>query len=167
MPTPDRVAEDAFGSEHGPVVTRIALVVAIAAVITAAAPPVAVDRVVITRNGARSDEVSGDETTAVCRRFRLDAADVRRYFASAARVDQHAFIHDLDESRCHAAGTLRIAGRSARWFIDRERRGSLTFPDGSARYFYCLACRSPRFDEVDDETRATATALIAAARRRP
>jgi hypothetical protein len=121
----------------------------------------AVGRVAISANGARSLDVSGDETPAFCRRFHLVPADVRIFFALAGRVDGRAFTHDLSMSRCHAAGTLTLAtGARARWFIDLERRGSLVVPGGRTLYFYCLACRSSKFDEVDDDDREMAKALF-------
>ena len=131
----------------------------------AATARMAVGKVTISANGARSNEVSGDETAAACRRFRLAPTDVRSFFAGARRVDARAFHHDLSMSRCHAAGTLKLAsGGSARWFIDLERRGSLSLPSGRTLYFYCLACRSPKFDEVDDEDREMAEALFRASK---
>ncbi|WP_131819141.1 hypothetical protein [Sphingomonas jatrophae] len=125
-----------------------------------------VTAVTIQRNGARSAAVSGDESAAYCRRFRLTPAEVRGYFRDADPVDQQAYVHDLDMSRCHAAGTVRLAdGRRGRWTIDLARRGMLTIAGRPARYFYCLSCRSPKFDEVDAETADTARDLIRRARK--
>ncbi|WP_420136820.1 hypothetical protein [Sphingomonas sp.] len=128
----------------------------------------AVGRVTITANGARSLDVSGDETPAFCRAFRLVPADVRTFFAVAGRVDERAFTHDLSMSRCHAAGTLTLkTGARARWFIDLERRGSLVLPGGRTLYFYCLACRSSKFDDVYEDDRALAKALWRGPPKRP
>jgi hypothetical protein len=124
-------------------------------------PGMAVSRVAISRNGARSLDVSGEESAAFCRRFRLMPADVRTFFALAGRVDARAFTHDLSMSRCHAAGTLTLkTGVRARWFVDLERRGSLVLLGGRTLYFYCLDCRSRKFDEVDDDDREMAKALF-------
>ena len=135
-------------------------VVALCAALAPTAAPargIAIERLRITENGARSNQVSGDETIAACRRFRLTAAEVRGFFALARRVDDIAFHHDLSMSRCHAAGRLRLSdGRRGRWFVDLERRGSLRLANGQTLYFYCLACRSPCFDAVDDDDRVIA-----------
>jgi hypothetical protein len=129
----------------------------------AATTGIAVRKVAIFANGARSS----DETAAACRRFQLAPADVRTFFAYARRVNARAFHHDLSMSRCHAAGTLKLAsGTRARWFIDLERRGSLRLTSGRVLYYYCMTCRSAKFDEVDDDDRATAEALFRAPGRR-
>lgn len=105
----------------------------------------------INQNGARSNDVSGDETVAFCRRFRLSNDDVRQFFDRAERVDERAFRHDLDMSRCHARGELLFRdGRRASWFIDLERRGSLEFRSAQAPLFFvCPKCSSARYDSLD------------------
>lgn len=100
----------------------------------------------------------GDERIAACGRVRLSANDVRGFFGAARRVDRIAF-HDLPMSRCHAAGSPRLRdGTRGRWFVHLERRGSLRLADGRTWYFFCLACRSSRFDPVDEDDRAIAIA---------
>ena len=148
----------------GPV---LIVITAATSLVSAGATPGSAGPVTIQRNGAWSSGVSGDETPAACRRFHLTVAQVRGFFARAERVDKRAFHHDLDMSRCYAGGTIRLAdGRAAKWFIDLERRGSLTFANGTTQYSYCLSCPSPPFDEQDEETADNARMLIRAARHR-
>ena len=47
----------------------------------------AVTALSVTANGARGDDVSGDETAASCARFRLRLRDLRAYFRLARTVD--------------------------------------------------------------------------------
>ena len=140
---------------------------ALAALLLAAPPVVAqglaVERVTILANGARSDAVSGEESAARCHRFRLRPDEVRAFFARAGRVDARAFHHDLNMSRCHARGRLRLAdGRRGEWFIDLERRGSLTLAGVPPRYVFCLDCTSRKFEMLDAEDREAGLATIRA-----
>jgi hypothetical protein len=106
--------------------------------------------VTVTGNGLRSDSVSSDETVAYCARFRLTARQVRGYFIKAATADGRAYNHDLDMSRCHATGTVRLpGGDGGTWSIDRARRGVLVRRDGSRRYMVCTACPAPPFEALD------------------
>ena len=108
--------------------------------------------VTVTGNGLRSDSVSGDETVASCGRFRLTARQVRGYFMKATTVDDRAYNHDLDMSRCYATGTVRLpGGDGGTWSIDRARRGVLVRRDGSHRYMVCTACPAPPFEELDPD----------------
>ncbi|WKB52600.1 hypothetical protein [Eleftheria terrae] len=101
----------------------------------------------VQENGAWTDEISGDETPEQCAAFVLAPDDVREFFRRARGASPREFGHDLDMSRCHARGSLRLAdGRPAGWFIDRERRGRLTLPDGRTLYFHCGECRTPAFE---------------------
>ncbi|MEG3088013.1 hypothetical protein [Sphingomonas sp. PB4P5] len=134
----------------------MALAAILAVMAQAALAPAPRDRrrapitVTITGNGLRSNSVSSDETAAYCARFRLTVRQVRGYFARAETVDDRAYNHDLDMSRCHARGTVRLPdGDGGRWTIDRARRGVLVRRDGSRRYMVCTACPAPPFDEID------------------
>lgn len=129
------------------------------------APGLVARQIVVTTNGARSDGVSSDETAAFCARFRLSAAEVRRYFAAAHRVDSRAHNHDLDMSRCYAGGTARFAnGWRGSWTIDLARRGALRLADGRYLFFYCVDCTSTKFEPLDDEGRAFGRAVIRGSR---
>ncbi|WP_338664378.1 hypothetical protein VQH23_04260 [Pararoseomonas sp. SCSIO 73927] len=120
----------------------------------AARLPGPVSEVRITANGARGDDVSGEETAAQCARFRLRPRDVRAYFAAARRVDARAYHHDLEMSRCHAAGTLTLPdGRRGTWRIDRERRGIVRLGDGGITYLHCPRCAARGFEPVHDPER--------------
>lgn len=139
-----------------------ALALAAVAASAATAPPgLVATRIGIDRNGARSNDVSGEETAAACARFRLTRRDVWTYLTTATRVDARAFHHDLSMSRCHARGTVTLAdGRRARWFIDLERRGALYLTGGRTLYFYCGACTARAYDEADAEDIAIAASPI-------
>ena len=64
-------------------------------------------------------------------------------------MDQRAYHHDLEMSRCHAEGTATLAnGVRGQWWIDQERRGLLMLPDGTPVYLYCPACTSRRYEPV-------------------
>ncbi|MCR0985063.1 hypothetical protein [Roseomonas populi] len=118
---------------------------------TAARLPGPVSDIRITANGARGNDVSGEETAAQCARFRLRPREVRAYFAAARRVDARAYYHDLEMSRCHAEGLVTLAdGRRARWRIDRERRGIVLPRGGTAIYLSCPRCTAQAFERVYD-----------------
>lgn len=104
--------------------------------------------VTITTNGGRSDSISGDETAEQCTAFRLTPDQVRDYFARATTVEDRAYNHDLDMSRCYVAGTIRLPdGDGGTWAIDQARRGYLARADGSHRYMVCTDCPAPPFYE--------------------
>jgi hypothetical protein len=134
-----------------------AIVMLMAAVDAMAATPAAskVIAMSITRNGARSNAVSGDETAAQCSRFKLTPRDVHEFFAKAVRASVREYTHDLEMSRCYAEGTIAFAnGVKGRWFIDLERRGELVLPgarsDANSIFYYCKRCAAPPFDDVYD-----------------
>lgn len=103
--------------------------------------------VTITENGARSNNVSGDETPALCSAFTLTKSDVEQFFRQSKRVTARDYNHDLEMSRCYAAGRVSYPnGSRGRWWIDMERRGLLILNNGQRTYYYCRACTSSRFD---------------------
>ena len=103
--------------------------------------------VTITENGARSNSVSGNETPALCSTFSLTKRDVEQFFKQAKRVTARDYNHDLEMSRCYAAGrVLYPNGFRGRWWIDMERRGLLILNNGQRIHYYCRACTSSRFD---------------------
>lgn len=106
--------------------------------------------VVVTENGLRSAEVSGDETVADCAAFRLTPVQVSDYFARARSVDARTYGHDLDMSRCRAVGTIRSAdGSDSSWMIDEARRGHVARTNGAHHYFFCADCPAPPFFKID------------------
>lgn len=108
--------------------------------------PLQVAEVNITANGAWSDRVSGDETPEFCRAFQLSPAEVKQYFQRSRQVSERAYAHDLDASRCRAAGKLRLKdGSEGEWAIDLDRRGLLILKDGRSAYFHCSACTAAAF----------------------
>lgn len=108
----------------------------------------------ITANGARSNDVSGEETAWLCSRFRLRRQDVQAFFAVAQIVDARAYHHDLEISRCHAAGRVRFGnGAEGQWRIDMERRGLLRLHDGRSIFLYCPRCTARAFEPVYDPDR--------------
>jgi hypothetical protein len=116
--------------------------------------PAAVAAVSITANGARGNDVSGDETAAMCSRFRLQLRDVRAYFARAQPVDARAYHHDLEMSRCHAEGRVAfVNGQRGRWRIDQERRSLVLLPGRVPILLYCPRCTTPAFAPVYDPER--------------
>jgi len=152
------------GSASGrrsPARTRIALALLLAGSsggANAAAPaggyPLAVRTVSITATGIRSDGVSGDESAEYCSKFQLRLRDVREFFTAAKQVDQRAYHHDLEMSRCNAEGRVSFAnGWRGRWWIDQERRGRVILTDGQPIYLYCAACTSRQFEPVCDPDR--------------
>jgi hypothetical protein len=101
----------------------------------------AIQGLVISETGALSTTLSGDETEQDCARFRPTEPQLRRYFRQARRVSFKAYTHDLDASRCHAAGELKLAnGSTAAWRVDREGRGLVTLPGRGNLYFHCANC---------------------------
>lgn len=124
--------------------------------------PAVPTRVTIEANGQWTTEVSGEETVRDCATFRPTARQIRDYFAAAIPVDTRAYNHDLSMSRCHARGSARFGDRTAEWRIDRARRGMALFANGERRYFYCVTCPAPPFEEVSDEDREIAVELIKA-----
>ena len=101
----------------------------------------------ITENGARSNSVSGNETPALCSTFSLTKRDVEQFFKQSKRVTARDYNHDLEMSRCYAAGrVLYPNGSRGRWWIDMERRGLLILNNGQRIHYYCRACTSSRFD---------------------
>ena len=141
------------GRERG-----LAVIVALASVPASAQPShtkssVRLNSVVIERNGALAHQVSGDETTATCSRFRLTTADAREFFAKAVPVDAERYGHDLDASNCVVTGkATMVGGASGHWTIDLERRGELVLSDGKRHYYYCAKCSARQYDEVDART---------------
>ena len=116
--------------------------------------PASVSAVSITANGARGDDVSGDETAATCARFRLRVRDVRAFFRLARPVDERAYYHDLKMSRCRAEGRVTFAdGRRGRWRIDRERRGLVLLPGRAPVLLHCPRCTTRAFEPIWDPER--------------
>jgi len=114
----------------------------------------AVRTVSITATGIRSDGASGDESAEYCSRFQLRPRDVREFLAAAKQVNQRAYHHDLEMSRCNAEGRVTFAnGQRGRWWIDQERRGRVVLTDGQPIYLYCSACTSRQFEPVYDPDR--------------
>lgn len=107
---------------------------------------------VVTKAGVRIQDISGQETTELCRKFRLTSSDVRTYFALAERVSDRAYNHDLEMSQCRSLGYIRKgrSGKRSSWSIDMERRGMITDASGKQIYYYCRRCSNPLFDEVYD-----------------
>jgi hypothetical protein len=104
-------------------------------------PLPAIRVVTIGETGALAPTISGDETAQDCARFRPAEAQLRRYFRQARRVSFKAYTHDLDASRCYAAGQLTLAdGSTAPWRVDREGRGLVTLPRRGNLYFHCAGC---------------------------
>ncbi|MFA8324088.1 hypothetical protein [Burkholderia ubonensis] len=107
---------------------------------------VAPKSVEITKNGARSEYMSGNETADMCRSFVLRPADVRAFFKRARRVTEREYGHDLVAANCYAEGKAHFAdGGTATWQIDHARRGFVSMPDGSTLYPYCPKCRANVF----------------------
>lgn len=101
-------------------------------------------------NGARSSNVSSDETEPYCREFQLTEADVRQFFSLARVATEREFLHDLMMSRCFSRGTLAFEnGTRTTWWIDRARRGALGNP-GNTTYYYCNDCTPSVFMEPCD-----------------
>lgn len=141
---------------------------AVSSALMAATPRLVATRIAVTANGARSASVSSDETRAYCARFKLDKRDVREYFTHAGRVDSQAYNHDLDMSRCHAAGNVQFTNSlKGYWTIDQARRGLLRLENGKQLYFYCVDCTSRKFDPLGDEDRQNGRALIRASTAKP
>lgn len=116
--------------------------------------PAPVTSLSIAANGLRGEDVSGEETAADCARFRLRRRDVAEFLARARPVDARAYHHDLEMSRCHARGTLRLAdGRRGRWRIDRERRGAILLDGAGPVYLHCPGCAARGFEPVYDPDR--------------
>lgn len=102
----------------------------------------AIVKILIEENGAWSDKrSSSDETPSMCASFILKESDVRRFFRIARFSSSYEQVHDLEISRCYAAGSAKLKdGRQATWLIDRARLGVFKFPDGNTQYFYCKKC---------------------------
>lgn len=97
--------------------------------------------IAIQETGALSSTISGDETAQDCARFGPTEAQLRRYFGQARRVSFRAYTHELDASRCYAAGELTLAdGSAAPWRVDREGRGFVTLPRRGNLYLHCATC---------------------------
>lgn len=104
-------------------------------------PLPAIRAITLSESGALSATISGDETAQDCARFRPSEQALRRYFRQARRVSFKAYTHELDASRCYAAGELKLAdGRAAPWRVDREGRGLVTLPRRGNLYFHCASC---------------------------
>ena len=98
--------------------------------------------------------MSGEVSVEYCSKFRLRLRDVREFFAAAKQVDQRAYHHDLEMSRCNAEGLVAFAnGQRGHWWIDKERRGRVSLTDGRLIYLYCAACTSRQFEPVYDPAR--------------
>lgn len=101
-----------------------------------------IKQVIIEKNAAWSDKrSSSDETPDNCASFVLKESDVLRFFQVARFSSFHEQVHDLEVSRCYAAGRAVLQdGREATWLIDRARQGVFEFAEGGALYFYCKKC---------------------------
>lgn len=100
-----------------------------------------IKKIVIEENGAWSERSSSDETPEMCASFVLKESDVRQFFKVARFSSSHEQVHDLEISRCYAAGRAVLQdGREATWLIDRARLGIFRFTSDSALYFYCKKC---------------------------
>lgn len=100
----------------------------------------------ITKNGAWTDRISGDEGVDFCRAFVLKTQDVREFFEKARRVSERQYGHDLPAARCYAEGEVTFSnGVRGQWEIDQARRGVVVMPDGTAAYLYCSRCRTKVF----------------------
>ncbi|WP_157636292.1 hypothetical protein [Burkholderia ubonensis] len=100
----------------------------------------------ITRNGAWSADISGDERADACSAFILRQADVGAFFKRASRVTERAYSHDLDSANCYAEGRARLAnGGVVKWKIDQARRGFVSMPNGRTIYLYCPRCQTDWF----------------------
>jgi hypothetical protein len=114
-----------------------------------------VAKVAILKNGIRSPDVSGDQTSLDCAGFRLTTADVRSFFRQAVRVTSRGYSHDLPMSPCQASGTVRfVNGWQGRWMIDSYRRGRFDRADGLSVPLFCAACTNAKFEPLDEEDRA-------------
>jgi hypothetical protein len=111
---------------------------------------VIIKSVVIEENGEWSPELSSQNIPReVCADFLLTDSDVIKFFKQAQSVSKKQYYHDLDISRCYARGHLVLKnGKKAEWFIDRFRRGSINFQNGT-KFFYCEKCQFKVFDDVD------------------
>ena len=102
----------------------------------------------IEQNGAKADAAKDDP--ADCTRFHVDADVVRRFFASAKAVDEHAAHHTLDWSPCYASGTLKFAGgATAHWDINELRTGDIDTGTTARQFVYCPTCRFKPFPAND------------------
>lgn len=101
----------------------------------------------IRENGAWAKDLSSsDETESECSAFVLCEKDVRDFFRSSRPIDWYTWDY-LPYTRCHAIGEITfVNGDKGRWFIDRNRRGSLMLADGRLGYFYGEKARAKVFD---------------------
>jgi hypothetical protein len=78
-----------------------------------------------------------------CSRFRLSAANVRRYFARAQRVEDDRGESAVDRGPCEAEGTLRFAdGTRAQWRIEQVGTATLVREGSGERItLFCTLCR--------------------------
>lgn len=104
----------------------------------------AITRVVVERDAQAS---SGDGAAlSDCTRFRLSPRQVRRFLASARRIDDPNPEHAVDRGPCHAEGRVGFAdGREGRWRIEQVGSATLAIGDAAPLALMCDRCNWPPF----------------------
>jgi hypothetical protein len=104
----------------------------------------AITRVVVERDAQAS---SADAAAfSDCTRFKLSPRQVRRFIASARRVDDPNPEHAIDRGPCHAEGRVAFAdGREGRWRIEKIGSATLSIGDAAPLALMCVRCDWPPF----------------------
>ncbi len=101
-------------------------------------------KVTILKNAAKSPAET--DSSISCASFRINRAQVRRYFANAKITTAHDAHYTLDWSPCYATGELVFAdGRTGHWSIDQFRSDSLAINGAEEIVLYCPQCQFKPF----------------------
>lgn len=100
--------------------------------------------VTISKNAAKSPAET--DRSIRCDSFRINEAQVRRYFAQARTTTAHDAHSTLDWSPCYATGEIMFKdGRKGHWSIDQLRSGSLAIHHAEKIVLYCPTCQFKPF----------------------
>ena len=107
-------------------------------------PLPAITRVVVERDAQASSADSA--VFSDCSRFKLSPRQVRRFFASARRIDDPNPEHAMDRGPCYAEGRVAFAdGREGLWRIEQIGSATLSIGDAARLALMCVRCNWPPF----------------------